>query len=230
MKLCQDTQAKRLEIGDVAPDFELDDATGAKRKLSSYRGYRILLSFQQFAAWPVCRYSVDRMKLQTRNLMQVGIVSICIYQSNKDFLQYAVKIGNDALLLADRKGKTFEDYVEAKGIAAVRMAQELYYKNPRRYLDWYAPGTNTVTVGKDKFGKMSATGYSPANFLINEEGVIEDLFRSDNVLDSIPFERIEAFVPEDKKCQCNQRDCLFTHCKDNYECIQKEAENTFGAE
>lgn len=170
------------------------------------------------------------MKLQTRNLMQVGIVSICIYQSNKDFLQYAVKVGNDALLLSDKKGRTFQDYVEVKGVAAVRMGTQLYVKNPRRYLDWYAPGTNTMTVVKDKYGNMTGPGYSPANFLINEEGVIEDLFRSENVIDTIPFERIEAFVPEDKKCQCNTKDCIFSQCKKNYETIKKEAEATFGKE
>lgn len=54
--------SKPLEIGDVAPDFELVSSDGEKHKLSSYRGKRVLLSFFRYAAWPVCLYAVDRMK------------------------------------------------------------------------------------------------------------------------------------------------------------------------
>ena len=47
----QDTTSPNLlAIGDEAPDFELVDHEGAKHKLSSLRGQRVLLSFFQFAA------------------------------------------------------------------------------------------------------------------------------------------------------------------------------------
>lgn len=39
-----------LDIGDLAPDFELVDHEGTKYKLSDFRGRRVLLSFFRYAA------------------------------------------------------------------------------------------------------------------------------------------------------------------------------------
>lgn len=39
-----------LDVGDVAPDFELRDENGVIHKLSSFRGRRVMLSFYRFAS------------------------------------------------------------------------------------------------------------------------------------------------------------------------------------
>ncbi|KAL7461692.1 hypothetical protein ACHAXS_002106 [Conticribra weissflogii] len=39
-----------VDVGDVAPDFELVDCEGIKHKLSDFRGRRVLLSFFRFAS------------------------------------------------------------------------------------------------------------------------------------------------------------------------------------
>ena len=43
-------EAKLVAVGDVAPDFQLEDHEGTKHKLSSFRGRRVLLSFYRYAA------------------------------------------------------------------------------------------------------------------------------------------------------------------------------------
>jgi len=43
-------EARLVDVGDVAPDFELVDHKGTKHKLSSFRGRRVLLSFYRYAA------------------------------------------------------------------------------------------------------------------------------------------------------------------------------------
>ena len=37
--------AQALEVGDKAPDFELDSTTGGKLKLSSLKGKNVLINF-----------------------------------------------------------------------------------------------------------------------------------------------------------------------------------------
>jgi peroxiredoxin len=47
--------ARPPAIGDVAPDFELDDRTGGRRRLSDLRGAPVLLAFHPphwDPAWP----------------------------------------------------------------------------------------------------------------------------------------------------------------------------------
>lgn len=64
----------------------------------------------------------------------------------------------------------------------------------------------------------------PADFLINEDGVIVDLFRAKQMSDHMPFERVEAIIPEEKRCKCNKKDCIVPRCRQNYEAIRREAE------
>jgi len=61
----------------------------------------------------------------------------------------------------------------------------------------------------------------PSDFLINEEGRIEDIHHSEKMQDMISWERIEAFAPEEMKCGCNRKDCLSAECRATYEEIQK---------
>ena len=46
--LCIFLPVKLVAIGDAAPDFDLIDHEGNNRKLSSFRGKRVLLSFYRF--------------------------------------------------------------------------------------------------------------------------------------------------------------------------------------
>ncbi len=45
-----DDKTRLVDIGDVAPDFELQDEEGGVHKLSSFRGRRVILSFFRYAS------------------------------------------------------------------------------------------------------------------------------------------------------------------------------------
>ena len=45
-----DDKKRLIDIGDEAPDFELQDEEGGVHKLSSFRGRRVILSFFRYAA------------------------------------------------------------------------------------------------------------------------------------------------------------------------------------
>ena len=90
----------------------------------------------------------------------------------------------------------------------------------------YKPFTSNKNVFQDMWtgvGNGGANNQLPADFLIDEEGKIVDLFRAERVADSIPFERIEAFIPEDKRCKCNAKDCISSTCRKNYTEIRRES-------
>mmetsp|Transcript_30747 Transcript_30747/g.55705 ORF Transcript_30747/g.55705 Transcript_30747/m.55705 type:complete len:90 (-) Transcript_30747:237-506(-) len=79
---------------------------------------------------------------------------------------------------------------------------------------------------KDSRGgtNMSQARQLPAEFMIDEDGVIVDLFRAEKMIDHMPFERVEAFIPEGKRCRCNKKDCIVPRCRENYNQIRKESE------
>ena len=52
-----------IKVGDLAPDFELEDQNGKKVRLSQYRGKKnVLLAFFPFAFSPVCTNELGELK------------------------------------------------------------------------------------------------------------------------------------------------------------------------
>ena len=52
-----------VEVGDIAPDFELEDQSGKKVRLSHFRGKKnVLLAFFPFAFSPVCTNEMGELK------------------------------------------------------------------------------------------------------------------------------------------------------------------------
>ena len=53
--------------------------------------------------------------------------------------------------------------------------------------------------------------------MIHENGIIVDLFIANKVTDSMMFERLEAFIPKNKRCKCNKKDCISPRCRETHD-------------
>ena len=134
----------------------------------------------------------------------------------------------DAHALSDRKGSVYNKFqVKTKSKAMITGSIELTKGMNSKYKQYF----NFGAAMKETQGStgMSAAKQLPADFLIDESGVIVDLFRSTTPQDHMPFERLEKFIPEGKRCKCNKKDCISTICRETYEEIRKENEAMFGA-
>jgi len=61
-----------IEVGDIAPDFELEDQNGKKVKLSQYRGKKnVLLAFFPFAFSPVCTNELGDLKEKEKTILKL---------------------------------------------------------------------------------------------------------------------------------------------------------------
>jgi len=206
-----------LSVGDEAPDFELFGIDGKKHQLSSFRGRRVLLSFFRYAACPICLYSVDRMKQQNDLLTRADIVTICVYRSTpKNIEKFASKhMSDDFVALSDKKGGVYISFQVKRSFPAVLRSTGLGLKNLKQLLP-YMRVDNTDFVGNGQHNQL------PADFMIDEDGIIVDLFRARIIQDHMPFDRVEAFIPENKRCKCNKKDCISPRCRKEYEEIKKE--------
>jgi len=208
-------------IGDIAPDFQLCDDEGKTYKLSSFRGRRVILSFQRYAACPICQFNIDRMKYQSEMLDRAGIVTISIFNSKPQHVtMFTAKIRGDSMIaLSDKKGSTYSSFQVKQGSFWGVLRSNLYLAR-----NWkkYKPFAKYV-VFKDTGANTTIMKQLPADFMIDESGVIVDLFRARNVQDHISFERVEAFIPEDKRCRCNKKDCISSTCREKYEEIKRIA-------
>jgi peroxiredoxin len=61
-----------LKVGDMAPDFELEDQNGKKVRLSQYRGKKnVILAFFPFAFSPVCTNELGELKEKEETILKL---------------------------------------------------------------------------------------------------------------------------------------------------------------
>ena len=100
-----------LNIGDIAPDFELADTELKMRKLEEFKGGKIVLSFIVAASSPVCEVELCSFRDSWKEISDMGAKIVAISNdgpfANKAF---AEKNNFNFPLLADYTSKTIRDY------------------------------------------------------------------------------------------------------------------------
>ena len=163
-------------------------------------------------------------------MKKADIVTLCIFRSTPSMLRrVSAATSDDTHALSDRKGSVYKKFqvkpnMKAVVAAEMKIIPEVLGKNGK-----YKAYLNYGRAFKDTQGAVTPNGAKaqfqlPADFLIDENGIIVDLFRAKRPQDHMEFDRIEAFIPKDKRCRCNKEDCISPSCRKNYEEIRKEAE------
>ncbi len=111
-----------LKVGDMAPDFELEDQNGKKVKLSSFRGKKnVLLAFFPAAFSPVCTTEIGALKEKEEPIMKLDAA---ILASSVDGpwaeKAFAKELGVKYSILSDfgrRVIPLYGEYNEGAGVA-----------------------------------------------------------------------------------------------------------------
>ena len=166
----------------------------------------------------MCAYNVDRLKKQNDFLQAANIKVICIYTSAPlNLKMFSIgEMRSSFLLLSDPKMTAYKAYHIKRSswgaiVGGFRASRD---SNMQGWIKDNIPKV-VLSTTRDKLNVI------PADFLINEEGIIVDLFQSNIQGKSIPWERIEIFIPKNCRCKCNLKDCLSLTCRNNYEEIRK---------
>lgn len=100
-----------LNVGDIAPGFELADIELKMRTLDEFKGGKIVLSFIVAASSPVCEAELCTLRDSWKEISDMGAKIISISNdgpfANKAF---AEKHNFNFPLLADYTSKTIRDY------------------------------------------------------------------------------------------------------------------------
>ena len=100
-----------LNVGDIAPDFELPDTELKLRTLEEFKGGKIVLSFIVEASSPVCEVELCSFRDSWKEISDLGAKIVAISNdgpfANKAF---AEKNNFNFPLLADYTSKTIRDY------------------------------------------------------------------------------------------------------------------------
>ena len=168
----------------------------------------------RFAALPCCLHDQNMMRKQYEMLRKAGILIICIFRSTPENIsEFASEsVGEGMLALSDRNGEVYKKYKVKNTLKAFIDGEVEVMGN------WGKIYKRFFKRNILKDASMGGRVLRPADFLINEDGIIVDLYQAfeEPKQMSMPFDRIEAFIPEGKRCRCNTKNCISPNCRDNW--------------
>ncbi|HTK60079.1 MAG TPA: peroxiredoxin-like family protein [Candidatus Baltobacteraceae bacterium] len=115
----------RLKPGDIAPEFDIEDAKGGRVRLSSFTGKKTLLVFFRYAGCPFCNLALDRLLAAYPRLSARGLNVIAFFQSDRALTERYILRRHVVpfAVVPDPTRVAYERYgVESSVMAAVRTA------------------------------------------------------------------------------------------------------------
>jgi peroxiredoxin Q/BCP len=101
----------RLNKGDAAPDFRLEDSTGTQVRLSDFRGRKVLLYFFPKAGTSGCTVQTEAVRDAQKALVASGVVSLGVSpDGGKSLKRFSDRLSLNFPLLSDADHRTAEDY------------------------------------------------------------------------------------------------------------------------
>lgn len=175
-------------IGDQAPPLSLPSLDGGQVSLESLRGKPVWLGFYRYAACPLCNLRIHEMTQRYGGRHGKDLHILAVFQSPlAKMRKYVARHEAPFPLLSDPEERMYATYglgasvlgfVKAGGPAgAMRLAK--------------AASKGFVALNPDPDGTVPRL---PGDFLLDANGVIQDVFMAKEISEHIPFERVDAFL------------------------------------
>lgn len=183
------TESINVALNAPAPVFEINDIFGRTIKLSDYRGKRVLLGFFRHAGCPFCNVRVYNLQQRMEEFRRLGMEMIFFFESEEEVLlkhKFHREV-NPIPLISDPEKIWYNVYgVEHSPMkSALSHVSSLLQTAVRAKLR----GLPVHTMeGKESINTI------PAEFLIDERGIIRKLHYARGLNDRMKLELVTQFA------------------------------------
>lgn len=175
--------SQKLKVGEKAPNFEAVDTNGEIIKLSSYKGQKVFIAFFRYAGCPVCNFRIHELIENYDSIRSKGYKIVAIYESNNDTLREYIKetpipftvIGNPNLRLY-KEYRVEKSFWKMLGSAFKKQPKEAMKKGNKQF--------------SKKYKRDGHLNRIPADFLIDEKGLLTTVHYGKNIGDHLPLSEI----------------------------------------
>lgn len=178
-----ETTPTRLSPGDIAPPLRLPAIDGGTFDVASLAGRRYLLAFFRFASCPFCNLRVHELVHRFGEL-RPGFAVVAVFDSPLDNLQrHADRHAAPFPILADETGEAYRAYAIERSLGG--MLKGMAFRAPtllRAMARGYVPTSLNRSLTT-----------MPADFLVDEAGVIRTTHYGRDEGDHLPFDAVAAF-------------------------------------
>ena len=184
----------RLNAPCLSQDFAVQDVYGQPVRLSDYRGRRVMLSFFRDAACPFCSFRVHELTHRYADWQRQGLEILAVFScSDQEVRQHVSRHPRPFRLIADPDLQLYNEYGVEQSTTALFKA--VLFRLPRII--------RSLMVGGRPDPKNPHIRLVPADFLIDENGKVVDLWYGRDVSDHIPLRRVDAFAQGQNRAQSN---------------------------
>ena len=170
----------RIQPGQAAPEFEVEDIFGNPISLSHFKEKKLLLSFYRYASCPLCNLRVHRLIEQYPNFKSKGLHLLAFFQSpHESIRKYVGRQEAPFPIIADPDHEAYRAY-------GVETSWPAFFKGSLRLI------TVTSAAGKGFFpGKMEGKkSLVPADFLIGPDLLVKKAYYGSDIADHMPVQEI----------------------------------------
>lgn len=178
----------RLAPGEAATDFTYNGGDGVTLRLSDLRGRKVLLAFFRNAACALCNLRVRQFIRRYSQWQQQGLEVVAVFESpDSTMSQYVGKQETPFLLVPDPQAEIYDQYgVE---VSEDKFQATIKDSNTQSFI---------AEAAAEGFALIHQEGSNmhriPAEFLIDENGIIQIVHYGRLVTDHLPIEVIDRFA------------------------------------
>jgi peroxiredoxin Q/BCP len=176
----------RFKQGDQLPNLFLIDAFGDSVKPSELKDKKILITFNRYVSCPLCNFRTHELLERYDTLKANGLVIISIYESTKETLnEYTTKEQVPFHMIPDPQQLLYKEF----------KVQKSWWKSFiglfHHYHQKHSPGKKLFKAQYKRDGHLNRIG---ADFLIDENGIIQVAYYGKFVGDHLPVDEIIKWV------------------------------------
>jgi len=173
----------RLSPGIPAPRFDVLDVEGRRLRLEDFSGRPLLLSFFREAGCPFCNMRVYELTQHYRGLRDEGLEILALFSSPEEEIHhYVAQRPRPFLMVADPSRYLYDLY-------GIEHSARKAWWGTLRHFGRMIRGMTAAPIKASKDATLV-----PADFLIDETGMIRDCYYGRDIGDHIPISRVHAFV------------------------------------
>lgn len=172
----------RLQAGHAAPILQVTTLQGQTATLPE-RGHKLWLAFFRYAACPLCNIRIAEIRRDYQRLTSTGLRIVAVVQSGAASIQKYMQGGEWPLVfIPDPTERLYQAYHVEKSLAGF-----LSLKNIPALLE----------ATRKKLGGLHPEGTTtrlPADFLIDEQGIVQHAFYANRIAEHIDFQSVYTFA------------------------------------
>ncbi|MBE0689639.1 MAG: redoxin domain-containing protein [Anaerolineae bacterium] len=174
-----------LQVGQPAPDFSAQDLDGKTISPAAYRGHKWMIAFFRFAACPYCNLRIHELSAKAA-LLRDKLDVVAVFQSPAETLRRHNVPGRIPFtIVADPEMHLFDLYQGELSTAKFISGHALH---PVQWVQGVAAGAFN---GGAAAGELRLV---PADFLVDEQGIIQRAHYGRDVTDHMRMRDITAFA------------------------------------